>query len=816
MPKNDIGSSNRNPEDYQSGSSPSKGDMGRFLWEAERWRKERAEAHSKEQRKSQKINAGHEDSSLARGPMWRELGEAESLRKVRAEASSKEQQDREQVQQKGKEVCSEDSSREQEGREKEHNKGKEVCSEDSSREQEGREKEHNKGKEGEKETTFQDLPLELKQIICKLSAKHLAEHLSDVAWYRNYHDRNAAIDLIAEGADKSLAPEIVKQLTGCSSDFKLEILSVIKRWGNQSAVPELVKMMEKDHYDERYRPFGYEVYGAIAGVIGKLGGLPKVQMLLDDVSFSIYTSNGKAMDMVKTTLESPSGGSELVEKLSNNSDRPYTGTWIERAEYKELIYGVLRMLGDMSIAKKLSESFQDNRVLELSREICKISDDPKEIKGLADKSINLIRDGEYSNRMFEVVGGLGKRLVQLKATTEAKMLSKTLVAMFFNEKEMYIHPVWVTDTVPDHFNAVFMIEQHLAGQEPMMRLLYPETVDKKVCEAIAKEVVDYRKGLVRSEDVEKFYGKLFEIFSHSSIEKKVRLKMICSIADRIGEVENKPFMSALLKRLSPALLRKDWSSKAYEIYKLSKNSSAKDIGELFEELIEKHPDEQISPNVQKAIVRLASLIGTCLSLALKLAEKLSDEQVDRNLRQEIVDACRKLGRKLINQGEDIKELTEKLCDGLSKERDQKVRAKLISAIEEFGNESTVLKLARMLRLSREIYEDAQKDIQEEAHDEAEESAATLKGGDQLVRAQIVGENQQIQQVEQISSKNNIHNVSSNIEENEYEKIDDDVRQEMGKLAIRLLVRDAEKRSQELPPNKPATDMETGMIDSSQR
>jgi hypothetical protein len=118
----------------------------------------------------------------------------------------------------------------------------------------------------------------------------------------------------------------------------------------------------------------------------------------------------------------------------------------------------------------------------------------------------------------------------------------------------------------------------------------------------------------------------------------------------------------------------------------------------------------------------------------------------------------------------------------------------------------------MLRLSREIYEDAQEEFQEEA----QESAATLKGGDPLVRAQIVGKNQQIQQIEHISSKNNIHNVSSNIEENEYEKIDDDVRQEMGKLAIRLLVRDAEKRSQELQPNKPATDMETGMIDSSQR
>ena len=786
MKRSDIGSSKRNPEDYQSGSSPSKVDMGRFLWEAERLRKARAEARSKELAKNQEINPDYKDqsdSSSTRGPMWRELWEAEHLRKERAEASSREQQDRE----------------------KTHKKGKEYCAEASSKEQQDREQVQQKGKEGEKETTFQDLPLELKQIICKLSAKHLAEHLSDVARYRNYHDRNAAIDIIAKEADKSLAPEIVKRLTGCSSDFKLEILSVIKRWGNQSAVPELVKMMENDHYDERYRPLGYEVYGAIAGVIGKLGGLPKVQTLLDNVSFSIYTLNGKAMDMVKTTLESPSGGSELVEKLSNNSDPPYTHTWIERPGYKELIYGVLRMLGDMPIAKKLSESFQDNRVFELIREICKISDDPKEIKGLADKSINLIRDGVYlgyNNRMFEVVGGLGKRLVQLKATTEAKMLSKTLVAMFFNEK-MYMRPAWAIDTVPDHFNAVFTIEQHLIEKDPMMRLLYREAEDKKVCGAIVKEVIDYRKELVGSEDVEKFYSKLFEIFSHSHIEKKVRLKMIFSIADRIGEVENKPFMPELLKMLSPALLSKDWSSKAYEIYKLSSNSSAKDIGELLEELIEKLPDMQNHPDVQKAIVRLASVVGEPLSLVLKLAEKLSDEQVDSNLRQEIVDVCRKLGRKLVNQGEDIKELTEKLCDGLSKERDQDVRAKLISAIEEFGNESTVLKLARMLRLSREIYEDVQEELQEEAPEEAEESAATLRGGDPLVRAQIVDENRQIQQVEQISSKNNIHDTSSNIEENEYEEIDDDVRQEMGKLAIRLLTRDTEKRSQELQPNKPA-------------
>jgi HEAT repeat protein len=732
MKRSDIGSSNRNREDYQSGSSPSKVDMGRILREADRWRKERAEGRSKEQ------------------------------------------QDREQVQQKGKEE--------------------------------------------EKKTTYQDLSPEL---LLKLWAQKLVKNLHDVEVYRNYHDRNAAIDLIAKEADKSLAPEIVKQLTGCSSDFKLEILSVIKRWGNQSAVPELVEMLKDDHYG-RAKSLDYKMYGAIAGVIGKLGGLSKVQEVLDNGSLDVRTWEYVAMKMVKTMLESPSGGSELVEKLSNDSDPLYTGS--EAFEYKELTYGVLRMLGDMSIAKKLSEPFKTYNGFKLIGEICKISDDPKEIKGLADKSINLIREGgvylECHDTMFEVIGGLGKRLVQLKATTEAEMLSKTLVAMFFNERvgKTYMPlPAWAIDPVPDHFNAVFTIEQHLIEPDPMMRLLYREAVDKKVCEAIAEKVVAYRKELVGSEDVEKFYGKLFEIFSHSDIEEKVRLKMIFSIVDRIGEVENEmPFMPELLKRLSPALLSKDWSSKAYEIYKLSKNSSAKDIGELFEELIEKHPNEQISPNVQKAIVRLASLIGTGLSLALKLAEKLSDEQVDSNLRQEIVGACRKLGRKLVNQGEDIKELTEKLCDRLSKEHDQGVRAKLISAIEEFGDESTVLKLARMLRLSREIYEDAQEEFQEEAPEEAQESAATLRGGDPLVRAQIVGENQQIKQIEQISSKNNIYNTSSDIKENEYEEIDDDVRQEMGKLAIRLLVRDAEKRSQELPPNKPATDVETGVMDSSQR
>ncbi len=685
--------------------------------------------------------------------------------------------------------------------------------ESCSKEQQDREQVQQKGKEEEKKTTYQDLSPEL---LLKLWAQKLVKNLHDVEVYRNYHDRNAAIDLIAKEADKSLAPEIVKQLTGCSRISKLEILSVIKRWGNQSAVPELVEMLKDDHY-RHDKLLNYEMYGAIAGVIGKLGGLSKVQEVLDNGSLDARTWEYVAMKMVKTTLESPSGGSELVEKLSNDSDPLYTGS--EAFEYKELTYGVLRMLGDMSITKKLSEPFKTYNGLKLIGEICKISDDPKEIKGLADKSINLIREGgvylECHDTMFEVIGGLGKRLVQLKATTEAEMLSKTLVTMFFNERvgEMYMPlPAWAIDPVPDHFNAVFTIEQHLIEQDPMMRLLYREAVDKKVCEAIAEKVVDYRKELAGSGDVEKFYGKLFEIFSHSGIEKKVRLKMICSIADRVGEVENKQFMPVLLKRLSPALLSKDWSSKAYEIYKLSKNSSAKDIGELFEELIEKHPDEQISPNVQKAIVRLASLVGTRLSLALKLAEKLSDEQVDSNLRQEIVGACRKLGRKLVNQGEDIKELTEKLCDRLSKEHDQGVRAKLISAIEEFGDESTVLKLVRMLCLSREIYEDAQEEFQEET----QESAAPLRGGDPLVHAQIVGENQQIKHIEHISSKNNNYNIRSNNEYNEYEEIDNDVRQEMGKLAIRLLVHDAEKCSQELQSSKPATDVETGVIDTSQR
>ena len=549
-------------------------------------------------------------------------------------------------------------------------KSKEAQGEDCSNEQQDRKQVQQEGKEGEKKMTFQDLHPDLQQgILAEHLAEYLAKNLRSVGDYRNYHDRNAAIDLIVEAADKSLAPEVVQQLTGCSSDFKLEILSVIKRWGNQSAVPELVEML-KDHHSEKYSEKDFEMYGAIAGVIGKLGGLSKVKELLDnDVFFHMPYGflQVYAMERVKRMLESSSAGQELVKEL--HTDHNY------RENY--LTTGVLRMLGDMSIAKKIFEIYPYYKGYNAIGEICKRSDDPKEIKVLADKSVNLIREGgvhwengvqwETQRTMFRVIGGLGKRLVQLKAVTEAKMLSKTLVAMFFNERvgtgtisELETSRV----VVPDHFNAVFMIEQHLAEQGPMMRLLYPDAVDKKVCEAIAKEVVDYRKGLVGLEDVEKFYGKLFEIFSHSEIEEKVRFKMIFSIADRIGEVENKPFMPELLKRLSPALLRGDWSSKAYEIYKLSKNSSAKDIGELFEELIGKIPDEQISPDVQKAIVRLTGVLGRRPSLALKLTEKLSDERFDSNVHQEIVDAWRKLGRKLVNQGEDIKELTEKLCDRL--------------------------------------------------------------------------------------------------------------------------------------------------------
>ena len=87
-----------------------------------------------------------------------------------------------------------------------------------------------------------------------------------------------------------------------------------------------------------------------------------------------------------------------------------------------------------------------------------------------------------------------------------------------------------------------------------------------------------------------------------------------------------------------------------------------------------------------------------------------------------------------------------------------MRDKLISAIEEFSDESTVLKLAGMLRISREIYEDAKEEIYDNVEDD-------------------------------------ICDYGMNIGNDEYKEIDGDVRQEMGKLAIRLLTRDAENHSQ---------------------
>jgi hypothetical protein len=179
------------------------------------------------------------------------------------------------------------------------------------------------------------LPHEIQDIIVeKAMANALAANLSDVKKYKDSCGQNVAIDFVEEKADKSLAPRVVEQLANLPDDFQLKMLSVISRWGDQSAVPKLVKKLADSDFDN-------EVCGAIIGVIGKLGGRSELNRALDRKKIGWWWLD--EIKSVEEMLKKPSGGQELARELRSDQIGQKKG---------EMIAGVLGMLGDVSVARE--------------------------------------------------------------------------------------------------------------------------------------------------------------------------------------------------------------------------------------------------------------------------------------------------------------------------------------------------------------------------------------------------------------------------------------------------------------------------------
>ena len=536
---------------------------------------------------------------------------------------------------------------------------------------------HKTGKDVEKllKDIQRDLPDGVQQIIGEKAwfmsmVNALAKNLSSVAEYKDYHDRNAAIELIAKEADKSLAPEIVKQLTGCSRDFKLEILSVIRGWGNPSAVPELVKMLKDEHYGYA-KLLDYEMYGAIAGLIGKLGGRSELDRVLSSRKPFVDGPARDAISIAKQILENRSGGQELARKLGSDQ--------IEQQE-KHGIAGVLGMLGDVSVARELVEMPPRHVSSEIFRaigEIGKKLDDPEEVKELADKVVEMssqeIHEWNRHYGMFIAIGKLGQRLVQLGRRKDAKELSKKGVAKLFEERK---------DGLPFLLDAVFEIEQHLVEPDASKRFLHWKKMNGKVCKAIAEKVVECRMnkkldGKGKKTDI---YNKLVNIIGNEQSPEihDIIFYVIGEIGKRLeGQDDIKNICQGFI-----TMYHED--QRGFMRMKIIDTIKKVEDKNICQGLITMYHKEQ-HVLIRRKIIKSIEKVGRRLegqddikNICQGLITMYHKEQSEF-LRIDIIEAIGKVGKRLEGQ-DDINNLCEEIITMAQNEQNKRVSRKMISEL----------------------------------------------------------------------------------------------------------------------------------------
>jgi hypothetical protein len=573
------------------------------------------------------------------------------------------------------------------------------------------------------------------------------------------------LDILSEIGSESATKELVKQLgqnedrrrfiDGCiqwEGHIQLMILHAIEISGDRSVMQELIeKSYDVKDNDKVLRAAYY-------GTIGILGGRSELANMLS--SRQVEGIAKYSLEWAVKLSENPSAGQELTQELANvlregNYDKysvlsHLAGKFGDVSVARELVQelGQLSHLGDNTInyISKICGTIGD-----ISRRL----DNPAEIKELSDILVKIAyKDNTHPTSLMDkyylirygtigTITKLGQRLAKLvgqKASTsegqelakreDVKKLSKDLVHMLMLRDDIggVVVECLSSSSIA---NGVFKIEQCLVEPSPFARFLHREEVNRKVFDEIAKELVEYRQG---NQSSESFDRQLVEIVFDPSVIGDMRyatahsfgkinnpsaishqLKQKFSkdfgmmdnyvykpILDAIRNVENESFVSELFKVISPTRFK--FTTAYLNDKERNDEKMAEQISQLstqvsnVEEFVEKLTDKRIAGPTRKVMARLIGIVGKP-SLVPKLVEMLSKGKIDREVCEGIADAIGKLGQKLVEPAE-IKEFCGELVDVLPK-TNENTRSKLISVIEELGDESIASKLAEKLS-NREI------------------------------------------------------------------------------------------------------------------